>query len=585
MTTHKHAESYRVKVLRAALICSFGIVLVQATRLHIIPKSADELAALASSQYVEEHQLSPFRGTIFDRRGDPLAISVRAPSICVNPRQFSPTQDETRELARILKISAESVRSVTQRKSHFAWLKRKARPEEAQAVAALGMKGVFSLLEPMRSYPGGSLAANLIGAVGADDHGLFGIERAWDSSLRGPSAKLVLLKDARGRPIFHRSDLATPETRGNDLYLTLDSALQEITDRQLRIGVENAKGRGGLAIVADPHTGRILAMSSFPTFDPNDLKHLALESTRSKAQTDVFEPGSVVKPLVIAAALESNKTTLQARHECEGGTLRIGDRVIRDDHPEESLSTLDTLVFSNNICTYKIAQRLAPSGLEAALRGFGLGGTHRSLSLTSEQRGSLSPSQSWPAIRFANIAFGQGMTTSALELVRAFGAIANGGLLMRSIVVDHLADNQGQISSMAQPESVARVLSPRTASIMRQALREVVTRGTGSQASTTRYSTAGKTGTAEKVDPKTKRYAPDKRIASFVGFAPAMDPHLVVYVAIDEPKEKPYYGGLRAAPVFAAIVDESLRYLNVAPDLEETASLSIPLRRGDLGAH
>ena len=368
---------------------------------------------------------------------------------------------------------------------------------------------------------------------------------------------------------MYSSDMAAPDLPGHTIQLSLDHAIQEIAEDALASGVTAARAKSGFAIVTDPHTGKILALANYPTFDPNAIAQAKTENTRNFALLDLFEPGSVIKPFVIAAALEKNKTSANELHNCENGVFRAGGIVFRDDHPAAQLTTAETLIRSSNICTFKIANRIGKQGLFDALKSFGFtGGLSLPETFPPSVKGHISSPNSWKPIRFANVAFGQGMTVNGLEIAMAYGAFANGGNLMRPIIVDRIISPNGDIVYAATPEATAHVIGIETASQMRKILARVVTdpKGTAHKAETVDYTTGGKTGTAEKVDPLLKAYSADKRIASFAGFAPVADPYLVVYVMIDEPAVRPAYGGLLAGPVFSEITQRTLRYLNVAPD-------------------
>jgi cell division protein FtsI (penicillin-binding protein 3) len=276
-----------------------------------------------------------------------------------------------------------------------------------------------------------------------------------------------------------------------------------------------------------------------------------------------------MKPFVVAAAIDRHKTSVNEMHDCENGVYRVGGVVFRDDHPAAKLTTAETIIRSSNICTFKIANRIGKQGLFDALLAFGFsGGLALGETFPLTVKGHISKPTSWKPIRFANVAFGQGMTVNGLEIAMAYGVLANGGNLMRPILVDRIISPNGDIVYAATPEAAAHVVGINTATEMRKILARVVTdpRGTASKAETADYSTGGKTGTAEKVDPLIKAYSPDKRISSFAGFAPVNDPYLVIYVMIDEPAVRPAYGGLLAGPVFSEIAQRALRYLNVAPD-------------------
>jgi cell division protein FtsI (penicillin-binding protein 3) len=405
--------------------------------------------------------------------------------------------------------------------------------------------------------------------VGSENQGLMGIERQFQNLLAGKTSAVSPSKDARGRTILYSSDMAAPDLPGHTIQLTLDHAIQEITEEALSAGVSAARAKSGFAIVTDPHTGKILALANVPTFDPNQISRVKTEYTRNFALLDLFEPGSTIKPFVVAGALEKKKTNINELHNCENGVYRAGGVVFRDDHPATLLTTADTIVRSSNICTFKIAERLGKQGLFDTLRNFGFaGGISIPDMFPPAMRGHIAKPATWKPIRFANVAFGQGMTVTGIEMAMAYGALANGGNLMRPILVDRITSPSGEIVYASTPEATAHVLSIESARQMRDILARVVTdkQGTASKAITSEYTTGGKTGTAEKVDPVLKAYSAEKRIASFAGFAPVADPYLTIFVVIDEPGVKPAYGGLWAAPVFADIAERSLRYLNVAPD-------------------
>ncbi len=560
----------RASMLAALLLGVFGVLIGRAAVIQLFPPSAEALKRIAAKQYEQRLILAPYRGHILDRNGQPLAISLKKPSVAINPRVFTPTPHQLKQLAELLGMPRDKVRGLANKDAYFAWLKRRIDPVIGQQVESLSLKGLYLVNEATRLYPLQSVAAHIIGAVGSEDQGLMGIERQFQSILAGKAAAVSPAKDARGHTILYSSNMAAPDLPGHTIQLTLDHAIQEIAEEALSQGVLKAKAKSGFVVVSDPHTGKVLALANYPTFDPNSIASVNLEHTRNYALLDLFEPGSVMKPFVLAAAIDQKKTRPQELHNCENGVYRVGGVVFRDDHPAPLLTTTDTLVRSSNICTYKIAERLGKQGLFDALVNFGFsGGLSIPETFPPTMRGHISSPAGWKPIRFANIAFGQGLSVTGLEMAMAYGAIANGGSLMRPILVDRITSPSGDIVYAATPEATNHVISLETAKEMRHMLSLVVTdpHGTGGNAKTPDYTTAGKTGTAEKVDPVLKAYSPKKRIASFAGFAPAADPYLVIYVVIDEPTAGPtYYGSIWAAPLFAEIAERSLRYLNVTPD-------------------
>lgn len=576
----------RASLLATLLLVGFASLMIRAAVIQLFPPSAAALRRIAQRQYEQHLELAPYRGPILDRNGHPLAISLKKPSIAINPRVFSPSNAQLRHLSELLDMPRDRIREISTKTAYFAWLKRKVDNTTAQKVESLSLKGLYLVNEATRLYPLQSVAAHIIGAVGSENQGLLGLERQFQNVLAGKAATVRPSKDARGRTIVYSSDMAAPDLPGHTIQLTLDHAIQEIAEDALSKGVQAARAKSGFAIVTDPHTGKVLAIANYPTFDPNSIATAKTESTRNFALLDLFEPGSVIKPFVVAAALNKKKTTVNEPHNCENGVYRAGGVVFRDDHPAKQLTTAETIIRSSNICTFKIANRLGKQGLYDALLSFGFsGGLSTAETFPSIVRGFVSRPTTWKPIRFANVAFGQGMTVNGLEIAMAFGVFANGGNLMRPILVDRIISPNGDIQYAATPEASAHVIGLDTATEIRKILARVVTdpRGTASKAEAADYSTGGKTGTAEKVDPILKAYSADKRIASFAGFAPVVDPYLVIYVMIDEPAVRPAYGGLLAGPVFSEIAQRSLRYLNVAPDKNAVsigaAPSKIPARR------
>ncbi len=559
-------EVNRSRWLGGMFLLFFGVIALRAVTIHIFSPSSDILENLARRQYQSKIDLSPYRGNIYDRRGEPLAISIRRPSFYVNPRVFEPTVAQVKQLSQLLGLQGSRVREIAKRRNYFAWLARKVDPQQAKKVTGLGIKGLYEISEPARFYPSGGDLAPLLGYVGLDNHGLHGIEMGYDHMLQGEMVSTYHNRDARGQSIYRDSLLALPEKTGKNIVLTLDSAIQNIAQQALDRGVARAGAKAGFVIVSDPHTGRLLAIANAPTGSAEALSTIKPDLLRNRALTDLFEPGSVVKPLVIGRALEEGQTTLDEIHNTYNGSYREDNWTIRDTHGAEVMTTEEILIHSSNIGTYRIIKRVGPESLYRSLLDFGFTQKDNALGIPGQMFGRLSPWQKWRPIRFANVAFGQGFYASGLEIVQAFGAIANGGNLMKPYLIDHVEASDGGILESHASQTLRRVFRPHTALMLRQVLQKTVETGTGRNAILSQYTSAGKTGTSEKVDPITRTYSDHLRIASFVGFAPSTDPHLVIYVLIDEPSQKPYYGGTWAAPVFREIAEESLRYLNVAPD-------------------
>lgn len=557
----------RLKWVRGGGFVLFGLIFVRAIVIHLNPPSSKSLANIADRQYQKPNTLSPYRGTIYDRRGIPLAMSVRLPSLAVNPRIFRPTQDQVALLARHLKLSPKKILDKSKSQGYFAWLKRKVPVDTAKKIVDAQIAGLNSIQEPSRFYPEGTSGAHLLGYVGIDDHGLQGLEQQFEAVLRGNPESGSMSVDARGRPIFYTPDRAAPEKSGHDIVLTIDRAIQQIADTALKKGVLTAQAKSGYAIVSNPHSGKILAIANYPDFDPNFLSRGNSAQTRNFALLDLVEPGSVVKPFVVAMALEKKLTAPSEQHNCENGVYNFSGGVIHDDHPKKILTTSEVVIHSSNICTFKLAMKIGAESVFNTFHNFGLVSPEISLGYPGELHGRLSNWKNWKAIRFANVSFGQGFLTNALSIVQAYGAIANGGKLLHPVLVEKIKEGETEVTpEKAINNTIRRAVSPEVARSLREMLQRVVLEGTASKAAMSNYTSGGKTGTAQKVDSKTRTYSLTKRIASFVGMAPALDPELVIYVVVDEPGRQPYYGGLWAAPIFSEIASASLQYLNVPPD-------------------
>lgn len=560
-----HFSSKRFQLTRVLTTLGFVALCIRATIIHLTPPSSSILKQLAEKQYNRKVSLASYRGTIFDRRNDPLAISVRKPSLFVNPKVFRPSAEQAQFISQQLRIPKSKVYSLSKRNSYFAWMKRKVPERVEKEIVALNINGLHSVLEPARYYPS-TLAPQLIGYVGTDNTGLLGLELSLNEILSVDSTKNTVRKDGKGRLIHQESQSAAPTESGHNIYLTLDRVIQDISEKALEKGVKEARAKSGFALVTDPHSGHILAVANYPKFDPNKSISMTSENTRNFAFLNLFEPGSVTKPLVAAKALDLKKTSPQELFDVNGGLYRDGALRIRDSHPYQSLSTSDIIINSSNIGIYKVAQKIGPSALSSSLKSFGISNKELLLDSKQQSTGRISPWKSWRKSRFANISFGQGLLVTGLEMTQAYGALANGGRLMKPIIVERIEDRSGKTLTRSLPTVIHEVISSKAANQVSRMLYQTVERGTGKRAQSSNYTVAGKTGTSEKVDPVKGGYSDTLRIASFIGFSPVYDPHLVIYVVIDEPQNKPYYGGRWAAPVFKEINEQSLRYLNVKSD-------------------
>lgn len=553
----------RILSLSYLIYLGFFLITIRAIYLQTFSASEKTLEKLASHQYQSEISLSPDRGYIFDKKYSPLAMSIKKPSIAMNPRAFKANKEQIQKISKILQMDSKKLFALSKQEKYFVWLKRKATFDQWTKLKKLKIKGLHMLLEPDRYYPEGSIGSHIVGYTGVDNNGLLGVELAFEKNLRGQKDKVMNFRDARGNNIIFNKDLLIPQKSGDHIILTIDKAIQEITEKALYTGIQKSNAPRGFAIVADPNTGRVLAAANHPNFDPNDSKNLNINHTKNLAINYRFEPGSILKPLIIAAVLEENLTTLSQVHYCEkNGKLKISPNVyIHDDHPKDFLTTEEILTNSSNICTFKLAQKLGPQKTYEYLKNFGVAKKSTYTHLPGESQGELSSWQDWRPIRFANISFGQGLFVTGLEIIKAYSAIANGGLLVDPFFVSRIENHAHETLVDFRPTINKRVIRKEVSLQLKSMLKKVVTNGTGTNAALNGFSSSGKTGTAQKINPETKSYS--LRIANFVGFAPAEDPHLVIFVLIDEPGHQKAYGGLWAAPVFKEIAEKTLKYLNV----------------------
>ncbi len=550
----------RLRVVFLALVfwAVLAGVLVRAVILQVY--EGERLRELAQDQYVRQIEIPARRGDIFDRQRLPLAQSVEVDSIWVDPSLLPNPASNARTLARALHVDPDELKARFARAKRFAWVKRQAKQDEVAAVKALALPGIGFTREPRRFYPHRELAAQVIGLAGIDGAGLEGLEVAFDQALSGQNLQLLGLRDAKGRHLLTQGTLYPPNRQGATLTLTLDRQIQYFTEKALAKAVEDAKAVSGMAIVLDPKTGELLALANFPSFNPN-APGASRELFRNRAALDVFEPGSTFKSFSIAAALDEGAIKYEDVFYCEEGRWDVGGHTIHDTHPHGWLTPAKILQVSSNIGSAKIAQVLGRERLVRYYERFGFG-ERSQLGLPGEARGSVPFPKA--EVSLATAAFGHGVSASAVQIAAAYGALANGGVLMRPWLVSKVTDQDGAVLLEKGPVEVRRVVSTKTAKSLVTMLEGVVEKeGTAPRARMAEYRVAGKTGTAQKVDPVAGGYS-DKRIASFVGIVPADDPHAVILVVIDEPKTD-VFGGLVAAPAFKEIATSVMAYLGVPP--------------------
>jgi cell division protein FtsI (penicillin-binding protein 3) len=539
-----------VRLAAAALLIAGALAAVAARLVMLTLVQGERLAGLAQRQHSETEQVTPLRGSILDRSGEPLAMSIRADSVFARPAQL-PDDGSAAAVARVLEIPKNHWVKKISTTAPFTWLKRQASPEELERLRELKIPGIGTVPERRRFYPHGSMAAPVIGFAGIDSQGLEGIERAYDAYLRGTSAEMSVERDARGRQFLPRGVDGDGPRQGANVTLTLDASLQYIAERELDRKVAETRAKGGLVLMLDPRRGDILALAQNPTFNPNRHGAIDRDLLRNRAIADAYEPGSTMKGLLVAAALEHHAVTPSDRLFCENGHYAFAGHTIHDHHGAGTLTVQEIVQVSSNIGATKIGQRLGAKSYYQTLRAFGLGAP-TGVDVVGEQGGILRPLEAWKPIDLATASFGQGVAVTPLQLAAAYAAIANGGIVMRPYIVKRVVDENGEPLVENQPTVVRRVVSENTAREVTKILQTVVSpKGTAPLAQIPGLAIAGKTGTAQKVDFVHGGYARG-RIASFVGFFPADDPQIVMLVVRDEPQTT-IWGGTAAAPVFRSI--------------------------------
>lgn len=551
-----------IRIVGVLFLCLLAIAGIRAFTLQII--QAEWLRERLEEQTMKKEVLSNKRGTLYDATGVELAVNLEVDSLYARPRQILDKTETAQQLSTILGISRDKLLSLLRSKQSFVWLRRKLTPDQSEKVKALKISGLGFIRESQRFYPHRELAGQVLGYVGIDCQGLEGIERAFDRQIKGTSGFVLVHRDALGQDLFPEGIKKVDAIRGYDLVLTIDKNIQYIAEKELQVAVTNARAKGGLALVMDPRTGAVLAMAVAPAFNPNQGPQESGHTWKNRAITDVFEPGSIFKPIVVGSALEENLVKPGDLYHCENGSYCIGKRIIHDVHPHGLLSVTEVIKYSSNIGASKIAQHLGKDRFYQYIRKFGFGQLS-GIELPGEVTGSVPPSSQWRDINLSTISFGQGISVTALQMAAAYSVIANGGVLMRPYLVKRIQDEQGGVIQETVPQAVRRVLSERTARHLKDMLVSVTQQGgTGQKAVVEGFDVAGKTGTAQKIAAHGKGYS-DKCIASFVGFVPAQDPKLTIIVVIDEPRGVSY-GGVVAAPAFSKMAQQILWYQRIYPE-------------------
>ncbi len=563
---------WRIIVLCAFWVLAFGLLLLRMVDIQVVRAGA--LARLAMRQQIESIQLPGHRGLILDRVGRPLAVNVEVDSVYAVPRAIDHPEEFAQRVGPVLGLPpAEVVARLRRGGPYFAWLARRLPMTASREIRGLGLGEAIGVVpESRRDYPAASLAAGVIGFAGVDDAGLAGLELQYDAQLRGTGGLGLADRDAIGRELVQTQRIITPPRDGSALVLSLDEVIQHIAERELGQALARSGARGGIAIVMDPRTGGVLAMAALPSFDPNHYQQAPASLWKSRAIADVYEPGSTFKVILAAAALSSHAVTLDDRWT-DPGQIRINGFTIHDAEPTEhfdSLGLADIVKYSSNVGAAQVATRVGTAVFAQSIRRFGFG-RPTGIDLPGEAAGIIRPIAQWLGPSLQNIAFGQGISVTPIQLLVAASALSTHGLGVHPHVVEVIRDPAGHVIATSQAPPF-RVIEAEVADQVFAMMREVVRGGTGVKAQIAGYPVAGKTGTAQRPSPR-GGYEPGAYVASFVGIVPADDPRLAILVIVDGPHGA-YFGGDVAAPAFREIARQVLWYLRVPPSPSEAAAAS-----------
>jgi cell division protein FtsI/penicillin-binding protein 2 len=566
-----HTIQYRRKVEAVFLFFLLFLLICVARLLYIQFFRSQYLAEIAKKQQNVCLELEPRRGNIYDVNLRPQAVNLAVDSIYASAQDASFEEKERiiPKLSSILGLSQEFLRERLSRKKSFVWVARKISAEQSQAIKQLKVKWLGFIKESKRCYPNLYLASHIIGYSGLDNIGLDGLELYYDKYLKGQAGWALIQRDARQKKLDLSEKMVAPFD-GYDIVLTIDEVIQYIAERELDKVFKAFHAKGASIIVMNPNTGEVLALANRPSFDLNEYPYADKESRRDRALTDMFEPGSIFKIVTACAALESKEVSEQDKFFCENGAYRVANHILHDHTSHGWLTFSKVIQESSNIGTTKIAQMLGPEMVYRYARLFGFA-SRLDVDLPGEISGSLKNPRAWSKTSISAVPIGQEVGVTVLQLASYISVVANGGLLMKPFVVKEIRDKRGETIKAFAPTMIHKAISADTAARMKKILVGVVDEGTGRLARIPGVAVAGKTGTAQKLEPNGS-YSHSKFIASFIGFAPADDPLIAVVVSVDEPHPL-YFGGVVSAPVFKNVVSDVLRYLKTNRSIEDIIAL------------
>src|SRR5256886_17129021 len=555
-------ESERLLLVASIMLACLVAVLGRLGYLQLFRHS--EYLAHAARQQQRTIEITPKRGSLYDRNRDPLAMSIPADSVFAVPVETGDPQLAAQLLSRVLGIPSDILEAKLGSAQSFAWVARKVPPDKKEAVEALNLKGVYFQKENQRIYPKRDLAAHVLGFVDLDEKGLGGIEYELDNQIRGKSEKIVVMADARQRWF---DGVEAQRERGADVVLTLDEQIQYVAERELASAVAKTHAIAGTVVVMNPDNGEILAMANWPRFNPNTANEASAEARMNRAVTALYEPGSTFKLITLAAAFDQGIIRPGEVFDCENGAVYVAGHRIRDHKPFGLLTVSDILAQSSDVGAIKIALRLGAPKFYDYIRAFGFGQL-TGVDLPGEGKGLVRRLENWSAISIGSISMGQEVGVTPIQLISSASAIANGGVAYKTRIVAELrrGDHKLPAEGPLAPSEARRVIRPETAATLRRLMEGVIWHGTGPLARLDGWTAAGKTGSAQKIDPATGRYSRTQLIASFTGFAPISNPAVTILVSLDSPVGQEQ-GGQVAAPVFKRIAEQVLPYLDVPRDV------------------
>lgn len=547
----------RAIILNTAIIFGFVAVFFRLADLMIL--NHGRLSERAKLQQLKQEDIHVRRGLIFDRRGRELGVNLEVESLYCDPDAVVAPQTAAYNLSRVISRKPDAILAKFSSEGRFVWIERKLKPEVTDKIKEMKIKGLGFMPDAKRFYPKARLASHIIGAVGIDNQALEGVELKYDKFLRTPGGKILVKRDARGRTLSSGVDI---ESKGNNIVLTIDEGLQYIVEKGLDNAMQYWQASAATAIMMDPFTGEILALANRPAYDANNAVYAKDFEKRDRAITDCYEPGSTFKIICGTAAIEEGVVNLDTKFDCSKGAVSVGNAVIHDVHKHGILTFKEVIQKSSNVGSVLIGMQLGKERIYKYAKRFGFG-EKTGIDLPGEVAGWIRSPEKWSAVSLGAISIGQEVAVTPLQILRAYSAIANGGILVTPHVVSEIISPDGTLIHSFNNTENKKVISVKTAEIFKDILKTVTEEGgTGKSASVEGNQVAGKTGTAQVIDPKTRRYSKEKYVSSFVGFVPADNPAIALIVVIYEPKGQ-IYGGVVAAPVFKEIAKQSLSYLNV----------------------